>query len=167
MGGPLFAVIFAGFIILILLIVGQLFYKKFPKVSFTIWGLTVLLVFYFIYSFNTANPHFGDQVKNEYVGTYKIDIYQSTYDSLDLLKFNDLLLIVNGDKSFKFSYKTPFFNDTMGHWQHMDDGDISWTEISVGDKNLMQANVETNNWVFSGRELANGKNTNSIVFVRQ
>ena len=167
MGGPLFAVIFAGLIILILLIVGQLFYNKFPRVSLTIWGLTVLLLVYFIYSFNTANSRFGDQVKNEFVGTFKIDIYQSNYDSRDLKSYNDLLLIVKGDKTFTFSYKTPFFKDTIGYWQHMDDGDISWTEISVGDKNLMQANIETDKWIFSGNELTSDKNNNAIVFVRQ
>lgn len=166
MGGPLFTVIFAGLIISILLIVGQLFYKRFPKVCFTIWGLTALLLFYFIYGFNTANSRFGDQAIDKFTGTYKIDIYQSSYDSLDLSNYNDLQLIVLSDKKFKFSYKTPFFKDTIGYWQHMDDGDISWTEISMGDKNLMQANVEIDKWVFSGSELTNGNNNNSIVFIR-
>ena len=167
MVGPLFAVIFAGVIILILLIVGQLFYKKSPRISLTIWGLTILLLAYFIYSFNTANSRFGDKSKNEFVGTFKIDINQSNFDSIDLKQYNDLLLFVKSDKTFTFSYKTPFFKDTMGYWQHMDDGDISWTEISVGDKNLMQANIETDKWLFSGNELTNEKNNNTIVFVRQ
>jgi hypothetical protein len=167
MGGPLFALIFAGLIILILLIVGQLFYNKFPRVSLTIWGLTVLLLAYFIYSFNTANSSFGDKVKNEFVGTFKIDIYQSNFDSTDLKNYSDLLLNVKGDKTFTFSYKTPFFKDTIGYWQHMDDGDISWTEISVGDKNLMQANIEADKWVFSSIELISENNKNVIVFVRQ
>jgi hypothetical protein len=49
----------------------------------------------------------------------------------------------------------------------MDDGDISWTEISVGDKNLMQANIEADKWVFSSIELISENNKNVIVFVRQ
>ncbi|CAN5407620.1 hypothetical protein BH10BAC2_BH10BAC2_43760 [soil metagenome] len=167
MGGPLFAVIFAGFIILVLLIVGQLFYNKFPKVCFTIWGLTVLLLFYFIYSFNTANTRFGDKALADYVGTYKIDIYNSSYDSVDLKEYTDLQLIVNANKTFKFSYKTPFFKDTIGHWQHMDDGDISWTELSIGKGSLMQANVETDKWTFTGIELTNTNNSNSIIFTRK
>jgi hypothetical protein len=167
MGGPLFGIIFSGLIILILLIIGQLFYNKRPKVSYSIWGLTVLLLFYSIYSFSTASSRFGDRTKNEYVGIYKIDIHNSSYDSIDLSMYNTLQLIVKDNKTFEFSYKTPFFTDTNGYWQHMDDGDISWTEISVGDKKLMQANVETNKWIFSGQELANGNNKNSIVFVRQ
>ena len=167
MGGPLFAVIFSGVIILSLLIVGQLFYNKSPKLGLAIWGLTVLLLFYFIFSFNTANSRRGDQSSNEYVGTYKIDINQSAYDSVELSNYKDLLLIVHGDNSFTFSYKPPFFGDTTGNWQHMDDGDISWTEISVGGENLTEASVETDKWVFSGSELTNGKNNNSIAFVRQ
>ena len=167
MGGPLFAVIFAGLIILVLLFVGQLFYNKFPKVSFSIWGLTVLLLFYFIYSFNTSNTHFGDKSLTNYVGTYKIDINNSSYDSIDLKQYTDLQLIVKADKTFKFSYKTPLFKDTIGYWQHMDDGDISWTELSVGQGELMQANVETDKWTFSGMELANNNNSNSIIFTRK
>jgi hypothetical protein len=167
MGGPLFAVIFAGGIIFFLLVVGQLFYNKSPKLGLAIWGLTVLLLFYCIYSFNTAHSRRGDQAMNEYVGTYKIDIYQSAYDSVGLSNYKDLLLVVHGDNTFSFSNNTPFFRDTTGHWQHMDDGDISWTEISVGGKNLSEARVETDKWVFSGSELTNGNNNNSIVFVRQ
>lgn len=167
MGGPLLAIIFSGLIILILFIIGQLFYNKRPKVSFIIWGLTVLLLFYFIFSFNADNSRFGDREKNDYVGTYKIDIYNSSYDSIDLSLYNTLQLVVKDNKTFKFSYKTPFFKDTMGYWQHIDDGDISWTEISVGDKNLTQANVETDKWIFSGQELTNGNNKNLIVFVKQ
>ena len=167
MGGTLSSVVLAGLVILILLIAGQLFYNKFLRVSLTIWGFTVLLLAYFIYSFSTANSRFGDQVINEFVGTFKIDINQSNYEGVDLKIYNELLLNVKGDNTFTFSHKTPFFRDTIGYWQHMDDGDISWTEISVGDKNLLQANIENNKWVFSSNELISEKNNNIIVFVRQ
>ena len=79
------------------------------------------------------NTRFGDKTISDYVGTYKIDIYNSSYDSVDLTQYKDLKLFVKANKTFKFSIKTPLFTDTVGHWQHMDDGDISWTEISVGD----------------------------------
>jgi len=167
MGGSLFAVIFAGLTIFILLIIGQLFYKKFPKISLTIFGLTVLLLIYFIYSFNTMNTRFGDKTISDYVGTYKIDIYNSSYDSVDLTQYKDLKLFVKANKTFKFSIKTPLFTDTVGHWQHMDDGDISWTEISVGDGDLIQANMGTDKWIFSGIELANNKNSNTITFLKE
>ena len=49
----------------------------------------------------------------------------------------------------------------------MDDGDISWTEISIGDKNLMQANIDTNKWTFSGHELGNGSSRDKLIFVRR
>jgi hypothetical protein len=167
MGGSLFAIIFSGLIILTLLIIGQLFYDKHPKVSFRIWGFTVLLLFYFIYNFSTANSRHGDRAIYLYVGIYKIDISNSTYDNIDLSLYNTLQLVVRADKTFEFSYKTPFFTNTRGHCQPMFDGDISWAEISVGDKNLRQAGVEPDKWIFSGQELANRNNKNSIVFVKQ
>jgi hypothetical protein len=122
MGGPLFALIFAGLIILILLIVGQLFYNKFPRVSLTIWGLTVLLLAYFIYSFNTANSSFGDKVKNEFVGTFKIDIYQSNFDSTDLKNYSDLLLNVKGT----FLQRHNRLLATYGRWRYFVDRNICW-----------------------------------------
>ena len=167
MSGLLVAVIFVGLIILILLFVGQAFYNKFPKVSYTIWGLTVLFLLYFVYSFNTANTRLGDKSINDYIGTYKIDTNSSSYDNIDLTNYYNLTLTVKTDKTFEFSYKTPFFKDTIGHWQHMDDGDISWTEISIGDRNLMQANIDTNKWTFSGHALPNGSSRDKLIFVRR
>ena len=169
MWGLLGALIVAGLIIIILLIVGQLLYKKNPKLTYILWGSAVLLLAYFIYSFNTTNTRLGNLDKEKYVGTYKIDFYNSSYDSVDLSNYKDLFLAVKIDNTFEFSEKVPFFTDKTGHWQHMDNGDISWTEISVGDKykNLMEANVDTEKWIFSGRELSNGNGKNKIMFIRQ
>ena len=167
MWGILGALIIAVLTIIALLIVGQLLYRKSSKLAYTIWALTLVLFIYLIYSFNTANTRMGDLSKNEYIGTYKIAYASSSYDSIDLNNYKDLLLIVKADNTFEFSRQVPFFSACKGYWQHMDDGDISWTEISVGDKNLMQANVEVDKWIFSGHALTNGKNKNLIIFVRQ
>lgn len=166
MAGPLFAIIFAGLIIIVLLLIGEAFYKRFPKVCFTIWGFTVLLLFYFIYSFNTSNTRLGDKEINNYVGTYKIDVNNSLYDSTELQQYYDLQLIVKADKTFTFSYEAPFFEDTVGHWQPMSDGDISWTEISLGNGDFIQSQVEPDKWNFSGTLLTNSKYSNSIIFAR-
>jgi len=167
MFGPLILILFCGVVILTLLLAGQYLYKKSPKSALTVWLLSVLLGILFIYEYNTKNSRLGDSEIDNYVGIYKIDIYNSTYDSLDLQNYYDLILKVYKNKKFQFSYKTPFFKDTFGFWQPMSDGDISWVEISVGDKNLSETNIETKKWKFSGRDLTNGKNNNNIVFVRE
>lgn len=166
MGGPLFAILLHGLIILVLLVIGQLFYRRFPKVSYTIWGVTLALLVIVAYLSNTSTSRFGDRTLTQYTGTYTIDIAKSSYENIDLTEYKDLKLIVYENKTFRFSYKTPFFQYTTGYWQHMDDGDISWTEISVGAKNLRQANVGIDQWTFSGLDLANRRISNSIIFTR-
>lgn len=167
MFGPLFGILFCTIIILTLLVVGQFLYNKFPKTAISIWIFSALLVVFFVYEYNTKNSRLGDAEIENYVGVYNIDIYNSNYDSIDLNQYYDLNLIVDKNKKFHFSYQTPLFKDTFGFWQPMSDGDISWTEISVGDENLVETQVEPKKWEFSGRELKNGKNNNKIIFVRQ
>ena len=167
MWGILGALIFSGLVFTILLIIGQLFYNKYPKTAYCIWGFTFLLLAYFIYSFNTKNESSGDKDLKKYVGNYELDIHNSNYDSINVKDYYDLVLIVRNDKTFKFSRETPFFDENFGHWQHMDDGDINWTEISIGNNKLSEAQIEIDKWEFAGNNLKNNKNGNLIIFKRR
>ncbi len=167
MWGLLGALLVTGIIIISLLTFGQILYKKYPKVAYVIWGIALLFLISLIYTQNTKNTSLGDKNMEQFVGTYKIDVFNSFYDSVDLSKYCDLLLIVNNDHTFHFSKASPFFDDVTGNWQHMDDGDISWTEISIGKQDISQAEVEPDKWLFTGRQLANGTDKNKILFLRQ
>ena len=159
---------FAGIVTLILLIAGQLLYKKFSKVAYGLWVCAGIFLIYFVWSLNSANHINGDRGKLDYVGTYKLDYKNSFYDNIDLSEYKDLLLVVNPNKTFEFTRKTPFFTNQEGKWQHIDDGDISWTEISVGGEDFAQANIGKEKWVFSGNQIAKADNNrNAIIFIKQ
>ena len=167
MWGLLGAIITVGVFVIMFLVVGQLLHKKYSKIAYSFWGLALLLLISFIYTQNTRNTSLGDKDLDKYIGTYKINIQSSNYDFINLTEYNDLELNVNADHTFNFSRETPFFDNTSGKWRHMDDGDISWTEITVGNGELNQADVETDKWIFKGRELKNRNFQNQIVFIRQ
>ena len=161
------ALIFSGLVIIFLLVVGQILYRKYPKTAYWIWGLTILISAYLLYSFNTKNISSGDKDLEKYVGNYEIDLYNSNYDGVNLQDYYDLLLTVNKNKTFKFSKETPFFDTSFGHWQHIDDGDINWTEISIGNNKLAEAEVETDKWRFNANNLKSSKSGNFIIFKRK
>lgn len=158
---------FAGIVTITLLVAGQLLFKKFTKVAYSLWICAGIFIIYFVWSLDSANRVNGDWDKLNYVGRYKLDYKNSFYDSIDLSEYKDLLLIVNSNKTFEFTRKTPFFTNQKGEWQQMDDGDISWTEISVGGEHFTQANIDKEKWVFSGNQIAKANNKNAIIFIKQ
>ncbi len=165
--GSLIVFAFIVFVAIVFLFIGQALYENYPKTASVIWGLTFLLSGYFIYNISTRNTRLGDRYSKDYLGNYKIDIYNSNYDSVNLRNYQDLILTVHKDHTFEFSKETPFFDSTIGHWQHIEGGDISWTEISIGSQeNAFQEKIGSDQWTFSGHRLKNGKNGNYIVFKR-
>ncbi len=133
MFGLVLLLLFDIFILIIFVVIGRLFYKTKPKTAYFIWCFTLYLLIRSIHYGNNRTEIGGDQYLDKFIGTFKIDISNSKYESLNIKDYNSLYLTVKKDHSFEFSKETPFFNSKTGHWQHMDDGDISWTEVSVGE----------------------------------
>src|SRR4051794_6992480 len=110
-------------VVIVLLLLGQLFYRRKRKAAYGIWIFTVILNLTVVID-SKIKPSYIRKTETSIVGKYSIDVYHSIYDSLPIQEnYRNVVLVVSPNNSMFLNMRTPFFVDTLGEWNLYGDGD--------------------------------------------
>jgi hypothetical protein len=110
--------------------------KEIFKKLFLIFTIPLIL-FLIIYSRLAYLDYYAKQKHSrQQIGIYKIDLFRTkkANNINDTLLFEDLMVVFNEDKTFKFNKKAPFLFDDIGTWEASGNGFEDWGWITYDKK---------------------------------